>query len=71
MLIPIGVVLAVLIPAGVWAHAHPGLACAAAVALIALAVGLVRFCREIAPALAVRSWPPSFARPSRPAWRTA
>jgi hypothetical protein len=71
MLIPLGVVLAVLLPSGIWAAAHPGLAVLAAIALIMAAVGVVKFCREIAPSLAVRSWPPSFARPPSPRWSAA
>lgn len=72
-MIGLGVILAVLLPAGIWSAQHPGLACVAAVALCFLAVGIVKFCREIAPSLSVASWPPSFARPPslRPSWRTA
>lgn len=71
MLIPIGVIIAVLLPAGVWAHAHPGLAALAALALVFLAAGAVKFCREIAPSLSVASWPPSSARPPSPRWSPA
>lgn len=73
MLIPIAVIIAVLLPAGVWAHAHPGLAALAVIACVMLAAGVVKFCREFAPSLSVRSWPPSLARPPSlaPRWGTA
>lgn len=71
MLIPLGVIIAVLLPAGAWAHAHPGLAAVAGIALVLLAAGVVKFCREIAPSLSVCSWPPSAARPPSPRWSAA
>lgn len=71
MLIPIGLIAAVLLPAGLWAHAHPGLAVLAGLAAVFLAAGVVKFCREFAPSLSVCSWPPSFARPPSPRWSAA
>jgi hypothetical protein len=57
----IGAVLAI-----VWGVHHPALGLLAALALVLLALGLIRFCREVAPALATASWGNPAAE--RPRW---
>ena len=66
-MIPAGAVIGVFL-AVVWGLHHPALGLLACFALVLLATGTVKFCREIAPALAVRSWPPPRRRP---AWEYA
>jgi hypothetical protein len=52
----IRLILAALLPLGVWAHAHPRLAVLAGCAVIALAAGTVKVLRDFGPRLAVASW---------------
>jgi hypothetical protein len=47
-----------------WAVAHPVAAIAIGVAAVLVVIAVIRFCREIAPGLCVRSWSsPSAPRP--------
>lgn len=52
----IRLILAALLPLGVWAHAHPRLAVLAAAAVVLLAAVTVKACRDFGPPLAVASW---------------
>jgi hypothetical protein len=58
----IRLILAALLPLGIWAHAHPRLAVLAAAAVIFAAVAVVRACRDFGQPLAVASW----GSPARP-----
>jgi hypothetical protein len=58
----IRLILAALLPLGVWAHAHPRLAVLAAAALVLAAVAVVRAVRDFGPPLAAVTWNPPAAR---------
>lgn len=64
MLIPVGVIIGALL-AVIWAVHHPLPAVGIAVALVLVLIAVVRFCREIAPGLCVRSWSSPSAPRSR------
>jgi hypothetical protein len=52
----IRLILAALLPLGIWAHAQPRPAILAGAAVLLLAVALVKVLRDFGPPLAVASW---------------